>query len=189
MMKKLLVFALVLGFASMAMAVPVFRVDPQDVRHDFAPSDLVVIQLYDEGLVDAFSIDAIADIDTGTGMIAGGTGNEPRTMPAYGYQQWGELNFDGKLVAYAAGGITGTTEPPQSGVIYSFVYHVPDALPSTIIAIGSFSDGASYFDPTIMYRDGSAFNEPIPGALIHVIPEPATIALLGLGGLLLRRRK
>lgn len=180
-MKKLLILVLVLGMASMAAAVPVFQVlNPTD---HYLPSQMITIQLVDNGSVDAFSIDAIADGG------AGGYASEPQTMVAFGYQQWGALNYDGKLVAFVAGGITGTSEPPQTGVLYTFLYHVPTVPVSTTITIASFADGDMYYEPTIMYRDGSAYNEPIAGAIIHVIPEPATIALLGLGGLLLKRKK
>ena len=40
-----------------------------------------------------------------------------------------------------------------------------------------------------LYTTDFGTSELVDAVVIHQIPEPATIALLGLGGLLLRRRK
>lgn len=63
-----------------------------------------------------------------------------------------------------------------------FEFHVPDLPWSTIIFVDPI--GLQLFDK---------FNAPLPSDVIpleiHVSPEPMTVALLGLGGLFLRRRK
>jgi len=181
-MKKLLIFCAVLSMTSLALAAPYFRVDPADTMDHYVPSDWITIQLYDSGQVDLFSIDAISD--GGVGGIAA----EPQWIAPFGLQKFGALNYDGKLVVGLLGSITSTSEPPQTGVLYSFEYHIPDVPMSTIISIGTFTDNEYYYDPEIMYRDGSVYNAPIEGFVFHT-PEPATLGLLGLGALLLRRRK
>jgi hypothetical protein len=66
--------------------------------------------------------------------------------------------------------------PPWPGVVLSFAYHIPGDLEasthSSITWIGLY--GAA---------DLSQFD-----TVLHVIPEPMTIALLAVGGLFLRRR-
>ena len=64
---------------------------------------------------------------------------------------------------------------PEDGVIFTHEFHVPDLPVSTEIVI----------DYEILY----SINGVSGSETLHVIPEPATIALLGLGGLFLRRRK
>jgi hypothetical protein len=187
MMKKLLVFVLVLGLASMAMAVPVLRVDPQDAKDHYMPSDVITIQLYDEGDVIGIAVDAV--VDGG----AGGTADNPQTFhSAFTSTGPGTLNSDGTLVEWAWGLMT-AYPPVATGALYSFEYHVPAALPSTWINITTMNDGGNmWYSTQVDYGDGTSYIAADSGELgvaIHVIPEPATIALLGLGGLLLRRRK
>ena len=66
------------------------------------------------------------------------------------------------------------------GALWSLEFHVPgDLQPSETIVIehtaGSYN---GVYPPNVL-----------PTVVLHVIPEPMTIALLGLGGLLLHRRR
>ena len=190
-MKKLLIFVLVLGIASTAIAntawfeTAVTGVTPsQDiaimVKADFDVLSLNLAiggpptaSLGSHGLHANLLLSAFASqgtvLNDGTYLIVEIKGDDPRT--------------GGTAVGAPAG-----------SVVYSFMYHVPEVEPSTEITIASLNTG---FDPMIMKEimtnltdlaGGDSVNVLAP-LVLHVIPEPMTIALLGLGGLFLRRRK
>jgi len=182
-MKKLLVLILVFGTASMAVAVPVLRVDPADVKDNYYASDVITIQLYDKGAVRGIAMDAITDYGCG-GVVFNETFNS-----AFDIQWPGQLNADGMLLEYTAA-LT-TTSNYATGVLYSFEYHVPSVPFSTMITITTYNDGGNIWYPAeVDYADGSAYICPPELAVtIHKCPEPTTIAFLGLGGLMLRRKR
>jgi hypothetical protein len=74
-----------------------------------------------------------------------------------------------------------------------WVLTLTDARPDTFNGIGVLDakelhcEGPSW-DNVVMLWDGST-GDLLDTIIIHQVPEPATIALLGLGGLFLRRRK
>jgi len=86
-------------------------------------------------------------------------------------------------------GINGTTPfafPPApvlaGEVLYSFDYTVPVVASGTIITIAGAGALSFMFDDFTQSTD-------MGSVALEVIPEPITIALLGLGGLFIRRRK
>ena len=73
-------------------------------------------------------------------------------------------------------GLVDLFSPPVEGIVYSFDYTVPD------VAVGS--------EWGIFARCTNCIPEAGPHPLeLTMVPEPTTIALLGLGGLLLRRSR
>jgi len=185
-MNKLLSMFLVLVIATAALAVeaPVWmQVDPLDQRPSYMPSEIITIWVATEAQVIGLDLAAISDNG------AGGMAEHPLVLsPSFGaFADPGELvNDGGILVKWIAGnagaGVSAT------GMLYAFEYHVPDVPESTLISIGSF-DGPPYWMPLIDFLGGSSYEGPLGELIIHVVPEPATIALLGLGGLFFARRR
>ena len=193
-MKKLLIFMLVLGVASAANAnmvwfdTAVTEVVPSTditivVKADF---DVLTVQL-------AIGGPPTASQDTPPGglhanMLLAAL-NSQGTVMNDGTILIREI-FGGDPRGAAAIGV------PAGEVIYSFLYHVPNEPPSTQITITSQGD---WFvpPPEGPYEIKTALSDLAGGDIVtslgplvlHIIPEPMTIALLGLGGLFLRRRK
>ena len=172
-MKKILVLMLVLGIASMATAglqLTVNGVVAEDSSIVMAPSDYALIGLYNDGSVPK-TVGYIS-IASGPGSWTGGYAVyvPPATGSAYAY-------------AYYYGPITGMGD--------TWILFDADAVPGNINGIGILADFEfhcdDFGDVTITYID-SAFGL-MDTLVIHQIPEPITLALLGLGGLFLRRRK
>ena len=189
-MKKLLIVFLVLAMCSAASAYSVgFRVAPGDQKDHYAPSDTITIELYtDDPRITGVTIDAIVDDDDY------GTAHTPLTYNSNfnGIQSPGSIKNSGGspniLIEWI--NLTDNVDTTDAtGVLHTFEYHVPDKDPSTIITIDDYYDDMMYLEGSVVGQGGTYGAAAIGGVEIHIIPEPATIALLGLGGFLLRRRK
>ena len=168
-MKKLLVLALVCGIASLATAG--MQIVP-GLEYDIV-GDTVTISATSP--VIAFSL-AILSPDAGTltpvsqGLAAGGIGSAPADL--------GLTTYPAGAIAFASG--TTGSATGKLGVIYSFTFS-PEV--QMISILNDTEWGAANSDVT--FQGG----ETVSLAGIQIVPEPATLALLGLGALVLRRKK
>lgn len=186
-MKKLLVFALVLAMAPLANAALVISVDgiadPPDTSITVMPSDTVIIDITETDVRPAeeqgIFVLGILLSSTGVGEldISGATILWPPDDTVTPFVDWlddgdiaGMLEIMNPFVIVS---LTDTVEPqdPITGkLVDNIIFHATG--PGDVI-IGLF-DG----------DDGMLYDTQV----IH-IPEPITMVLLGLGGLMLRRRK
>ena len=169
-MKKLLVLTLVLGIASLATAglsynVPV-SVEPGEAFQVTISSDAGIPDMpYELGVYPGsnVTIDG-ADVDNGPGGVL-----EGYLAAANYYASYGGADFTAKDTA--------AVEPGSAlGVWF------------TIDAVAGPAEGLAVFsiqDYNAGYAEVGTFSVPVEVA----VPEPATMALLGLGALVLRRKK
>jgi hypothetical protein len=110
------------------------------------------------------------------------------------------VNSMGALFAYDITDFQGNTGAGATGTILSFQYTVAADFIGKIAMIGGIETGkvmlVEGMDPidaetsNVAMWNGSIYEDTaIDGAVIYSTPEPVTIALLGLGGLFLRRKK
>jgi hypothetical protein len=171
-MKKLLVLLLVLGLTSAANAALSFQIDGSDAGSsiDLARGETVTIQVYSSDTsnyvvyagMDISTMSAFGSVDNVVTYAAAGGNGSSDTYYEAGWMDGFELNTLTPNIAV--------------GIQHSFDYTAP-----------SDSDGSTrmgMFQPPNYSWDAHELD-----TLTINVPEPMTIALLGLGGLFLRRRK
>ena len=167
-MKKLLVLALVLSVATMANAALQLTIT--------GPSELAT------GATGTYTVgyggDAIlgSDVDvTGTlGTIGGGlaiTSNRDAALDYFGINV-ASPNYECAIINDLAGTDMGSP-------LYSFTFTAGTVAGWATIALN---------DNAQLGLDWNTIVSTMPAVQVHITPEPITMALLGLGGLFLRRR-
>ena len=161
MMKKLLIFMLVLGVASTASAVTVL----DDIRLDLSGTTLTVVGLtagasFDGGIYDeAVTIESYTTPKT-VNSNAGSLG---------AIDLFSGTGYNGFDITVGSTGLEDPAWPVVAGDWFTVEYS------------GDVGDVMQIYDYGV--------SATVAVGTLNIVPEPMTIALLGLGGLFLRRRK
>jgi len=184
-MKKLLVLVLVFAMASWANAAIV-----SFSAADGLPGDTIGITVSSDEQVVGVMLALITD--NGFGGIA-----NPGAWDALFKNA--DAGYNGAAFDYGQGdliGATGSVDPSllATGILYTYSYDIPSdaAFGSTITFTVGDIPGVGYLSYIKYMAEGATTQMSMAGMefAATVIPEPMTIALLGLGSLfLLRRRK
>jgi hypothetical protein len=196
-MRKFLVLGLILAFCANGMATVWLEAitTPTSTGPGGEPgyeaSTWIEIALMTDGTdspVTTFSMNLAGG--AGTSVAAPGTVHTDLQNPLWS----GGIvkNSNGILLLGVAGSVS--VEDPQAVVgeaLAVFLVHI-DGKYSDIVTLDDFSGANPFFPPDPPPSLNSKVNSEIVDIVpldIHVTPEPMTIALLGLGGLFLRRRR
>jgi len=181
-MKKLLVLLMVLGLVATANATIKLQVNGQDVGSDISlmPSDTITIGIYNidyvlmtnrnfPSYVDLSDLACFSVNNLRLGAAHGDTLTDI-SYASYPGDDYGEVTMNQNWNP-------ATPSPVASGVIGLFNFHCE--LQPNVVVVTLYDYNANHPDQ----------GTPVQTLTIHQIPEPITVALLGLGGLFLRRRK
>jgi len=171
-MKKVLVLVAVLSMASLANAAILLSVNGEEAPPEIIllPSQSVTI---DVTATDGGSYLLYVDIL----LPAPATVSNVRQGPAVG-------NMDVKPEPFAFSNL-GTYM--ELGYTHAWAPPPPDPVAGTFLLFDLHCDGPG--DVVIqLWDDAMGYTTPADVLVIHQVPEPATLAILGLGALLLRRK-
>jgi len=183
-MKKLLVLMLVLGMASLANADLQISVggdkNPADSEYTLLPSEELFLDIWTDAVIPNLTGGTwMLVVDTTLGSITPGRGllSPPQTVygtPPYTAQAplvIPPVGLEGIWGIYVAFG-----DIAAGTMMYDEIIFHCEALGDATIYLMDAPDGS----PASIIYDS---------VVIHQVPEPMTVLLLGLGGLFLRRRK
>jgi hypothetical protein len=181
-MRKLVVLMLVLGLATVANAglwISVNgTVDPPDSSITINPSDWIEIDVYSDGLTQSqqefyLTIDGVGHVDITSAVNSVNPPGYPDTVIDIGVLFDPDPLDPGKYIFMDLAVLGGPPAPPVPlGTAVDHIFLHCDGGPGDVlITVFGSMDGE------------------LDTQIIHNTPEPMTIALLGLGGLFLRRKR
>jgi len=179
-MKKFLALILVLGVVNMASGAFVLDIkvngDDWDGQSPVVPSDIISLGLRHDASLGGGILNSNVNVSDGDPSSASFSDPASGWLLAGGEMYEQDHGFD----MFFNGAVL---FPRAAADIWHVEFHVPDLDASSYIIIdanGGYWDGSNA-------DEGSG--DGLPYAMIHVIPEPMTMSLLGLGGLALIRRR
>ena len=205
-MRKLLIFMFVFGLVSSANAVTITfdaSAEPACTHgydRDVTPGDVVTIEITSDTAVTTGYLVSITESTTSTAGDATAALGALHTgfnfNPSNGNLRNATTNYGAgtarlMLIDRISGGINEAPSIAAGQVLYSFALTIP----SEAVFCDTFTITAAVGFPAISPPPAGYTHALDAGAVtttdvvLHVVPEPMTIVLLGLGGLLLRRRK
>jgi catabolite regulation protein CreA len=179
-MKSILSLVLVLAIAPVASAAIGYFSGGTDAVDVLAGDTVVVDFMHEPAETGFMTFEEVVDTASTAGTVQNASINAGFTWADF--TGIGAVNPGGNILLQDVTGIVNFGDPKVSGALFSFEYEVSGLLPlNEVFTIGP---GAGLSEAAGITGPGD-----IGVLTLTVVPEPATIALFGLGSLVLLRRR